>query len=325
MDATFDARPTQTFTVGDQVRVKVTFKSAGAVVDPTTVIFTYKSVLIGTLNTFTYGIGANVVKVSTGIYYIDINTTPADGIWQWTATSTGTGAAAITGSFTARTTALIGTITVTPGTVADIGLVTHIGSQSYVARTIVATSASIVVTNGSGLLGNPSIDTVQNIQTTATPRFLRLGLGAAADSTAQLNVNGTTMGGSATGIGVNMGATTISEKLHVKAGHIAIQLDTDDNAKGIKWYTASDYPTFKHQVLFCTACDPALRSPRNTLCCCCSTHLLTKPIPSRDTTTSHHRRPIQVLIIRRVLPNQRDLIVGLPSRRWIGGWVENQT
>ncbi len=45
--------------------------------------------------TYTYGVHAQVVRESTGIYYINIDTTGTTGTWRakWTSTGTGQGVA----------------------------------------------------------------------------------------------------------------------------------------------------------------------------------------------------------------------------------------
>jgi hypothetical protein len=65
----------------------------------------------------------------------------------------------------------------------------------------------------------------QNIHTSATPQFARLGLGAAADSTYLLNLNGTKMHGTGTGIGIG---TTIpgAYKLNVNGNVLASSVET---------------------------------------------------------------------------------------------------
>lgn len=81
------------------------------------------------------------------------------------------------------TTGVTGTLPVTNGGtgIATItGLVSGNGTSAMVGRTITANSASIVVTNGNGASANPTIDTAQNIQTTATPQFAKIGVGVSA-------------------------------------------------------------------------------------------------------------------------------------------------
>ena len=77
--------------------------------------------------------------------------------------------------------------------VSSNGLLVRTGANALTNRTLTAGSASITVTDGDGVNGNPTINTVQNIQTTATPQFARLGLGSAAGSVALLTVTGGTV------------------------------------------------------------------------------------------------------------------------------------
>lgn len=74
---------------GTLVTAQGTFRnSAGALADPTTVKVTVRKP-DGTTTTYTYGTDSEVVKSSTGIYYINLDTTSNRGLWLYTWWSTG--------------------------------------------------------------------------------------------------------------------------------------------------------------------------------------------------------------------------------------------
>ena len=82
-----------TYDLGDLVRITGTFKDEdGAVLDPTTVYFEYKTPA-GVVTTLTYGIDGSVIRDSTGVYHCDLDAN-ASGEWYCRWYSTGTGQAA---------------------------------------------------------------------------------------------------------------------------------------------------------------------------------------------------------------------------------------
>jgi hypothetical protein len=88
----------QHFDKGDQVRVQTTFSdSDGTVSDPATVTFKF-TIPAGTTTTYVYGTDAELVRLSEGIYYVDIDCATA-GIYYWRMYSTGSAQAADEGFF----------------------------------------------------------------------------------------------------------------------------------------------------------------------------------------------------------------------------------
>lgn len=74
------------YPVGSRPRITVTFTDAsGAVTDPADVTFVYEDPN-GAITTLTYA-GSTVSKLSTGIYYIDVDTTGLPGRWHFRAYS----------------------------------------------------------------------------------------------------------------------------------------------------------------------------------------------------------------------------------------------
>lgn len=88
-------------TQGQLIRLTANFKSlAGVLVDPTTVQVEVYREADGDSETNIYGaIGSDLLRTSTGIYYIDVDTTALGGIYNWRFTGGGTGQNANQGSF----------------------------------------------------------------------------------------------------------------------------------------------------------------------------------------------------------------------------------
>lgn len=83
---------------GDLVRCTGTFTDAsGTAQDPAAVLFKYQDPS-GNATTYTYGTDAELVKSSTGVYYVDVDADEA-GVFLYRFYSTGTGQAADEGFF----------------------------------------------------------------------------------------------------------------------------------------------------------------------------------------------------------------------------------
>ena len=80
------------------------------------------------------------------------------------------------------------------------GLVARTDAGTAATRTITGTTNQITVTNGDGISGDPTLALPQDVATTSTPRFARLGLGKAADGTKAIDamqaIQSTVSGGS---------------------------------------------------------------------------------------------------------------------------------
>lgn len=92
---------TTLYDVGDERRLAAAFTDlAGDAADPSTVRFTIEEP-DGTVTEYVYGTDAELVKASTGNYYVDWPIAQA-GYHSWRMAGTGTAAAAEEASFTAR-------------------------------------------------------------------------------------------------------------------------------------------------------------------------------------------------------------------------------
>lgn len=81
------------YQVGDLVRATGTFtNAAGTATNPDAVLCEYRDPS-GNLTDFEYGVDAELVRDSTGVYYVDIDADEA-GWWHYRFWSTGTGQAA---------------------------------------------------------------------------------------------------------------------------------------------------------------------------------------------------------------------------------------
>ena len=86
------------YSKGDLVRCSASFAdSAGTATNPSAVIFQVRNPA-GTTTSYTYGTDAEVVRPSTGSYYVDVNANLV-GTWHYRFYSTGTGQAADEASF----------------------------------------------------------------------------------------------------------------------------------------------------------------------------------------------------------------------------------
>ena len=74
--------------------------------------------------------------------------------------------------------------------VSATGLLARTGAGTAEARTITGTANQIIVNNGNGAGGNPTLSTPQNIHTAATPQFAGLGIGKAGTS-GRIDLTGT--------------------------------------------------------------------------------------------------------------------------------------
>ena len=84
-----------TYDLGDVVRLTGTWTdplNSDAALDPTAVNLSIRNPA-GTVTTYVYGDDAELVKSSTGVYYLDLDLDTA-GIWHYRFFSTGTGKAA---------------------------------------------------------------------------------------------------------------------------------------------------------------------------------------------------------------------------------------
>ena len=90
-----------TFTEQNVLKFTVTFtdEASGAVEDPTSVAFGYR-VDGGAITTFVYGQGGSIVRVSQGVYMIEVDSTNLPGTWVWEWQSLGAAQASVSGSLT---------------------------------------------------------------------------------------------------------------------------------------------------------------------------------------------------------------------------------
>ena len=92
-----------TYDIGDLVRCQGIFTDAASTVtDPAAITFKVKNPS-GTTTTYVYGTDAQLVKDSTGTYYVDVSINSA-GVWYYRFASTGSGQAAGENYFRARST-----------------------------------------------------------------------------------------------------------------------------------------------------------------------------------------------------------------------------
>ena len=83
-----------TYDVGDEIRCTGTFTDAdGDAQDPASVFFSFEAPSDASVTQYEYGVDTEVVKSSTGVYYVDLSIDES-GMWYYRWHSTGTGQAA---------------------------------------------------------------------------------------------------------------------------------------------------------------------------------------------------------------------------------------
>lgn len=63
------------------------------------------------------------------------------------------------------------------------GIVVQSATDTFTSRTITGTANQVIVTNGNGVSGNPTLSTPQDIATSSSPQFTGLNIGHASDTT----------------------------------------------------------------------------------------------------------------------------------------------
>lgn len=93
------------YDLGETVRISVAITNAvGAAADPTGLTIKIRNPA-GTITTYTYGTDAQLVKLSTGNYYVDWSiplAAASEGAWSYRFDGTGTNACASEGTFRGR-------------------------------------------------------------------------------------------------------------------------------------------------------------------------------------------------------------------------------
>jgi len=80
------------YDLNDTVGASVTFAVASVATDPTAITFEARSPVTGTITSYVYGTDAELVKVSTGNYTVDIALSEPGRWWiRWEGTGTAAG------------------------------------------------------------------------------------------------------------------------------------------------------------------------------------------------------------------------------------------
>lgn len=90
-----------TYDIGDKIRITGTWTDTlDAAVDPSTIVFSFKTPG-AVVDSYTFGIDPEVVRVDTGVYYVDLAVDEA-GKWSYRFAGTGSGAAAAENTLSVR-------------------------------------------------------------------------------------------------------------------------------------------------------------------------------------------------------------------------------
>ena len=91
------------------------------------------------------------------------------------------------------------------------GILARTNSGTAAARTVVGTANQVIVTNGDGVSGNPTLSLPQSIAPTSTPQFAKLGVGMAAPSDSIVSVQHSSSGAGGKSAVIVTGSLTAPE------------------------------------------------------------------------------------------------------------------
>ncbi len=98
------------------------------------------------------------------------------------------------------------------------GLVTHTGPGAFTERTIIGTPFQVIVTNGDGVAGNPTVSLPQNIDVTASPTFT--GLTLSSFGTGVVHSNGSGVLSSSLIVNADISASAAIARSKIAAGSV---------------------------------------------------------------------------------------------------------
>lgn len=143
----------------------------------------------------------------------------------------------------------------------SLGLMVKKSSTGYISRAIAGTSNQVTVSNGDGVLGNPTLSLPQDIHTSASPLFASATFSSAIITTDTFDINGDGPGDQTTGLYVSDSGTTVGATnnptytaiigAQLNSGRsIALSVDLDGYIRGFRSHSSAGTYTFESKVLY---------------------------------------------------------------------------